>query len=64
MTDKFAVICGSGAYELLKNEGFGVDLECRRIITPFGKGSAIHRFMCRNSAEEIASPSACNDIQQ
>lgn len=44
MNDKFAVIGGSGAYDLLKNEGFGVDLECSKIITPFGEGAPIHRF--------------------
>lgn len=50
MTDKFAVIGGSGAYKLLKNEGFGLDLECRKIITPFGEGAAIHRFRDKDSS--------------
>ena len=45
MSDKFAVIGGSGAYDLLKNEGFGLDLECRKIITPFGESASIHRFV-------------------
>ena len=44
MTDKFAVIGGSGAYNLLKDEGFGVDLECRKLFTPFGESASIHRF--------------------
>lgn len=44
MSDKFAIIGGSGAYELLKKEGFGADLECRKIITPFGESATIHRF--------------------
>ncbi len=44
MSDKFAIIGGSGAYELLKREGFGADLECRKVITPFGESAAIHRF--------------------
>ena len=45
MKDKFAIIGGSGAYDLLKNEGFGLDLECRKIITPFGESAPIHRFV-------------------
>jgi 5'-methylthioadenosine phosphorylase len=44
MSDKFAIIGGSGAYNILKKEGFGADLECRKIITPFGESAAIHRF--------------------
>ncbi|HAP67357.1 MAG TPA: phosphorylase [Nitrospinae bacterium] len=44
MKDKFAVIGGSGAYNLLKGEGFGVDLECSKIFTPFGESAPIHRF--------------------
>lgn len=44
MSEKFAVIGGSGAYNLLRNESFGVDIECRKIITPFGDSAPIHRF--------------------
>jgi 5'-methylthioadenosine phosphorylase len=44
MKERFAIIGGSGAYDLLKKEGFGVDLECRKVITPFGESAPIHRF--------------------
>ncbi|MFV1950744.1 MAG: MTAP family purine nucleoside phosphorylase [Nitrospinota bacterium] len=39
------VIGGSGAYTLLKEEAFGPDLECKKIITPFGESGVIHRFV-------------------
>ncbi|OGV97628.1 MAG: phosphorylase [Nitrospinae bacterium RIFCSPLOWO2_02_FULL_39_110] len=54
MNDNFAVIGGSGAYELLKNEGFGVDLECRKIITPFGESASIHRFKSEAKASHYS----------
>jgi 5'-methylthioadenosine phosphorylase len=54
MNDKFAVIGGSGAYDLLKNEGFGVDLECRKIITPFGESASIHRFKSEAKASHYS----------
>ncbi|MBI3600156.1 MAG: hypothetical protein HY097_05890, partial [Nitrospinae bacterium] len=45
MSDRFAIIGGSGAYNILKKEGFGADLECRKINTPFGESATIHRFV-------------------
>lgn len=44
MDAQFAVIAGSGGYDLLHNGCFGADLECKKIPTPFGESAPIHRF--------------------
>ena len=44
MNAKFAVIAGSGGYDILGNGDFGTNLECKKIPTPFGESAPIHRF--------------------
>lgn len=44
MTDEFAVIAGSGGYDILRNGLFGSDLNCINVLTPFGKSAPIHKF--------------------
>lgn len=43
--EKLAVIGGSRAYDLLRSETFGPDLQCIKILTPFGESGSIHRFV-------------------
>ena len=47
--DLLGVIGGSGAYTLLQEKMFGPDLECKKIITPFGDSGVIHRFVFNDS---------------
>lgn len=44
MKEEFAVIAGSGGYKLLNNNCLGTEQECKKILTPFGESSPIHRF--------------------
>ncbi len=44
MDAKFAVIAGSGGYDLLRNSDFGTDLGCKKIPTPFGESAPIHKI--------------------
>lgn len=44
MSKGFAVIAGSGGYDLLNNVSLGKELECKKILTPFGESSPIHLF--------------------
>jgi 5'-methylthioadenosine phosphorylase len=44
MDDKFAVIGGSGGYDILRDGNFGDDLDCKKVLTPFGESAPVHRF--------------------
>ena len=44
MDAKFAIIAGSGGYDILRDGYFGTDSECKKILTPFGESAPIHRF--------------------
>jgi 5'-methylthioadenosine phosphorylase len=44
MKAKIAVIGGSGAYRLLKQEIFGAEKKSKRIQTPFGESGVLHFF--------------------
>jgi len=43
--EKLAIIGGSRAYDLLKTDPFGPDLQYTQIVTPFGDSGTIHRFV-------------------
>jgi len=44
MNASLAVIGGSGAYHLLKDNRLGEETDCRSIETPFGPSAPLHRF--------------------
>ncbi len=44
MKEPFAVIAGSSGYNLLGKSCLGIEQECKKILTPFGESSPIHRF--------------------